>query len=136
MQEMQHINQTLQPTADDTDKGDELQQTQKRKSGTVCSTSTVTCPEQLPSTSVAADVRITSPTDDTYKGVDEPQQTRKRKSARHSTSTVTCSEQLRSASSTADVPITRSVDITEEQEPQEVLRKMPKKSRKTKKDKL
>ena len=113
-------------------KGDELQQTQKRKRGTVCSTSTVTCPEKLPSTSSAVDVPITSPTDDTYKGDDEPQQKRKRKSARHSTSTVTCSEQLRSASSTADVPITRSVDITEEQEPEEVLRKKPKKARKRK----
>jgi hypothetical protein len=38
-----------------------------------------------------------------------------------------------SASSTADVPITRSVDITEEQEPEEVLRKKPKKARKRKK---
>ena len=66
MQEMQRINQTLQPTTDDTDNGVELQQTQKPKRGTVCSTSTVTCPEQLPSTSVAADVPITSPTDDTY----------------------------------------------------------------------
>ena len=48
MQEMQRINQTLQPTTDNTDKGDELQQTQKRKRGTVCSTSTVTVLYLLP----------------------------------------------------------------------------------------
>ena len=33
MQEMQRINQTLQPTTDDTDKGDELQETQKKRGG-------------------------------------------------------------------------------------------------------
>ena len=33
MQEMQRINQALQPTTDDTDKGDELQETQKKRGG-------------------------------------------------------------------------------------------------------
>ena len=33
MQEMQRINQTLQPTTDATDKGDELQETQKKRGG-------------------------------------------------------------------------------------------------------